>query len=60
MNAEQLWDTTMRPDQRTLIQVHVEDAATSDRLFTELMGDEVQHRRRFIQARAREVQNLDV
>ena len=50
MNAEQLWDTTMKPDNRVLLQVEVHDAAASDKLFYELMGDEVIHRRRFIQA----------
>jgi DNA gyrase subunit B len=60
MNAEQLWETTMNPATRNLLQVNVEDAATADTLFYELMGDEVAPRRRFIQAHASQVQNLDV
>jgi len=60
MNAEQLWDTTMKPDTRMLLQVGVHDAAAADTLFFELMGDEVIHRRRFIQANAANVQNLDI
>ena len=60
MNAEQLWETTMHPERRTLLQVNVEDAAAADIVFYELMGDEVSHRRRFIQAHATQVKNLDV
>jgi DNA gyrase subunit B len=60
MNAEQLWETTMNPATRNLLQVNVEDAAAADTLFYELMGDEVAPRRRFIQAHASQVQNLDV
>ena len=60
MNAEQLWDTTMHPDNRTLLQVHVEQAEAADIIFYELMGDEVSHRRKFIQSHATQVQNLDV
>ena len=60
MNAEQLWETTMKPDVRTLLQVAVHDAADADTVFYELMGDEVSHRRRFIQAHATQVKNLDV
>ncbi len=60
MNAEQLWETTMKPDVRTLLQVGVHDAADADTVFYELMGDEVSHRRRFIQAHATQVKNLDV
>ena len=60
MKAEQLWETTMRPDTRTLLQVAVHDAAAADQLFYELMGDEVSHRRRFIQANASQVKNLDI
>jgi len=60
MNAEQLWDTTMKPDNRVLLQVAVHDAAAADSLFYELMGDEVIHRRRFIQANAANVKNLDI
>jgi DNA gyrase subunit B len=60
MNAEQLWDTTMKPDNRVLLQVGVHDAADADSLFYELMGDEVSHRRRFIQQNAANVKNLDI
>ncbi len=60
MNAEQLWDTTMKPDNRMLLQVGVHDAAAADILFYELMGDEVSHRRKFIQANAANVKNLDI
>ncbi|MEO6397072.1 MAG: DNA topoisomerase (ATP-hydrolyzing) subunit B [Tepidiformaceae bacterium] len=60
MNAEQLWDTTMKPDTRALLQVNVHDAAEADILFYELMGDEVAHRRKFIQANAASVKNLDI
>ncbi len=60
MNAEQLWETTMKPDARMLLQVGVHDAAGADQLFYELMGDEVSHRRRFIQANASQVKNLDI
>jgi DNA gyrase subunit B len=60
MNAEQLWETTMQPDKRTLLKVGVESHANADVLFYELMGDEVSHRRKFIQAHATQVKNLDV
>ena len=60
MNAEQLWETTMDPDVRTLLQVAQGDAAMSDEMFSLLMGDVVEPRRNFIQAHAREVKNLDV
>ena len=60
MDATQLWDTTMDPDRRTLLQVTLDDAATADRLFTVLMGEDVPSRREFIEANAKYVENLDV
>ncbi len=60
MNPQQLWETTMDPEKRTLIQVTIEDATEADRLFATLMGNDVPPRRKFIQSHAREVQNLDV
>ena len=60
MNAEQLWETTMDPEVRTLLQVTIEDAVVADRTFDMLMGDEVAPRRRFITTHASEVRNLDV
>ncbi|HET6846339.1 MAG TPA: DNA topoisomerase (ATP-hydrolyzing) subunit B [Anaerolineales bacterium] len=60
MNPEQLWETTMNPANRTLLQVNVEDAAEADRTFDMLMGDAVDPRKRFIQTHARFVRNLDV
>jgi len=60
MNSEQLWETTMNPKTRTLLQVKMEDAGEADRLFSILMGDNVENRRNFITEHALEVQNLDV
>ena len=60
MNPEQLWETTMNPEHRTLLQVLVEDATEADRTFDMLMGSSVPPRRRFIQTHAHEVRNLDV
>ena len=60
MNSGQLWDTTMNPDSRTLLQVSVADAVIADDTFTVLMGDEVAPRRKFIQTHALEVTNLDI
>jgi DNA gyrase subunit B len=60
MNPEQLWETTMNPENRTLLQVTLEDAAEADRTFEMLMGSEVAPRKRFIQTHAKSVRNLDV
>ena len=60
MKSEQLWETTMNPERRILLQVSVEDAMAADRLFANLMGDDVAPRKAFIQAHAASVRNLDV
>lgn len=62
MDAEQLWDTTMNPENRVLIQVRIEDAERADAIFTKLMGDEVSLRKTFIQTRAKDadLEELDV
>jgi len=60
MNPEQLWESTMDPEKRTLVKVTLEDAVEADRIFTLLMGEEAEPRREFIQAHAHEVKNLDV
>ncbi len=60
MNPEQLWETTMNPENRTMFQVTVENVAEADQTFSMLMGSEVPPRRRFIQTHAKEVRNLDI
>jgi DNA gyrase subunit B len=60
MNPDQLWETTMDPENRVLYQISVEDTEQADKIFDILMGDEVDPRKKFIQAYAKEAQNLDI
>ena len=60
MNADQLWDTTMNPETRTLLRADIDDAGEADGIFTMLMGEKVGPRKDFIKAEARKVRNLDI
>lgn len=60
MDPEQLWETTMEPTNRTLVQVSIDDAALAELVVTELMGDQVEPRKQFIQNHAKDVRYLDI
>jgi DNA gyrase subunit B len=60
MNANELWDTTMNPETRVLLRVQVDDAAAANEIFEKLMGPDVEPRKKFIQAHAKSVRNLDI
>ena len=60
MNPEELWETTMNPENRVLLRVDIENAKEADRVFDTLMGEEVMPRKKFIQAYAGKVKNLDI
>ncbi len=60
MNPDQLWKTTMDPETRTLLMVDIDDVAMASRLFDELIGDDVEPRKQFIEKNARYVKNLDI
>ncbi|HAZ20528.1 MAG TPA: DNA topoisomerase IV subunit B, partial [Clostridiales bacterium] len=60
MDAEQLWETTMDPERRSLLQINIENADIADQTFSVLMGDKVEPRRAFIQQNAKYVSNLDI
>jgi DNA gyrase subunit B len=60
MNADELWETTMDPNQRVLLQVTLDDAAQADEMFSVLMGEDVESRRNFIQQNAKDVRFLDI